>query len=245
MIKMCNSAKAWISKSQIARNLQIIFTALLPTVLGLAYSYPDTQVHLNKLGIAANISIMLVFGFVLPLFGNWVFEKRRKKNLRELDTLYLILSGIDDVVASKRQSFYDAIESVDNQNAFQTITQPVTQLNLLTSALCNVITPLSNVSKLKATLILCNERGLDSYLSIVGDDEPSIEIDELNNNDSLAKHVFNTKHFAYIQDTIEDHSTAFYRPQYCETNSIYCYPIKVGSDVHLILCLSSKEKKHF
>lgn len=157
-----------------------------------------------------------------------------------------VLSGIDNVVESKRKRFYESIKKIDNDNAFQTITKPLEQINMLTSALCNVITPYSNLKRLKSTLILCNENGLESYISVVGDDEPSISIEELNKFESLAKHVFRTGRNNYIKDTsIDDDNKVFYKPQFCKIKSIYCYPIKVGRAVKLILCFTSDKSKMF
>lgn len=203
MFEMKEKIINWLrSNPNKVKRLQLFLTALLPTLLSIFYSYKVTQEYFNQQSILSNVLLIFSVGIVLPFVGNYIYEKWIYEDTHErYNTVFNVLAAIDNVVDSKRKRFYEAIKEVTNENAFQTITQPIVQLNLLTSALCNVITSLAEVKKLKFTLILCNEDGLERYLSIVGDDKPTLTIDELNKNESLAKHVFNTKHDAYIDNT--------------------------------------------
>lgn len=243
---MAQCFKLLIKLPKTAKWLQLFLTALIPTLLSVFYSYGETQAYLNSLGIWWNMGIIIVVGLFLPILGNIVYEKNVSGNKDNLHNAVVnVLSGIDNVVESKRKRFYEAIERVNGENAFREITKPVVQINMLASALCNIVSSISKDSRLKSTLILCNESGLESYLSVVGDDVPSIQIEELNSNESLAKHVFVTGRIVYIDNTSIDTNVVFYKPQYCKTKSIYCYPIKVGRIVKLILCFSSSKSGMF
>lgn len=243
---MLHTIKQWVCLPQNAKWVQLLLTALIPTLLSVFYSYRETQTYLNSLGVWLNLLIIFVVGLLLPILGNILYEKYSNDKKGKLNNAVLnVLSGIDIVVESKRKRFYEAISRVNRDNVFHEITKPLEQINMLASALCNIVDSLSNTSRLKSCLILCNENGLESYLSVVGDDVPSISIEELNSKESLAKHVFNTGRSLYIENTDIDNNAVFYKPQYCKTKSIYCHPIKVGRTVKLILCFSSWKPNMF
>lgn len=237
------------------RNFVLLLTGLLPTTLGLICTqqgakdlvkdilpkdtFPICYSHGWQLGVIIFVCI------VIPIITNVIHDfYELNSNIKIINLYNGILSYIQDCVERKKSRFFEEIGKHSSPSTvFMHITKPEKQLDALCSGLCNLYKDYYDINDVKGAIIDCENNKMKQFIVVCGDDQPSLTIDDLNKNESLARHCMQCKTTYIVEDT--DKESFFYKYNGCCIKSAICFPLKRGKDVAMLVFLTSKQKKSF
>lgn len=251
MKKISKERWAYIFK----RNFVLFFTGLIPTTISLICTQQGAKEFVKVICPRDEIPflysrgwqllIIVVVCIFIPIIVNVICDFIELNSNIRLITMYnSILSYIQDSVDRKKSRFFNEIgKHTSPATVFLHITQPEKQLEALCSGLCNVFKDFFEIDDIKGTIIDCEKNKMSNFLVVCGDDQPSISIDDLNSKDSLAKYCMKYKLTCVVENTEE--CKFFYCNEGCNIKSAICFPVKRGTEIAMLVCLTSKQKKIF
>lgn len=242
-------------KHVIKKTAIVLFTTLLPTVIGVICTQQtaktwfkgflpfDTFPFLYR--PLYQVIIIITICVVIPVIFTILVELSNLNANEKLAQLYnKLLAYIQHSVDLKKKRFYREIGKHTSGGAiFSNITQPILQIEDLCSGLCNILSDYCGVSDIKGTVITCRDGKLKDYLAVCGDEQPTTSISELSKGNSLAKKALGSRTICVAEEASKDKN--FYHPTGCNICSAICLPIFRGSDINMIVCMTSKTKAAF
>lgn len=242
-------------KHIIKKTAIVLFTTFLPTTIGVICTqqtaktwfmemlpfgtYPFLYQPFNQ------VLIIITLCIVLPVTFTILVEMSALNANEKLAQLYnKLLAYLQHSVDLKKKRFYKEIGKHTSGGAiFSSITQPILQIEDLCSGLCNIFSDYYGMSDIKGTVITCRDGKLKDYLVVCGDEQPTTSIAELSRENSLVKKALNSRTICVAEEAKKDKN--FYHPVGCNICSAICLPIFRGSDINMIVCITSKTNAAF
>ena len=237
------------------RNFVLFFTGLIPTTISLICTQQGAKEYVKEICPSDEIPfiysrgwqllIIVVVCIFVPIIVNIICDLiELNSNVKLINMYNSILSYIQDCVDRKKSRFFNEIgKHTSPATVFTHITQPEKQLEALCSGLCNVFKDFFEINDIKGTIIDCDKNKMSAFLVVCGDDQPSISIEDLNTNDSLARYCIKCKTTCVVENA--EKCSFFYSNEGCNVKSALCFPLKRGTEIAMLVCLTSKQKKIF
>lgn len=234
------------------RFFQIFFTTLVPNYIIASYSVPELMDWNKKIldwfnipynGLICSILFFALILIIPFLIHNAKWFKDESALSKENEILIKILHGISLIVNNKKKRFFNS-KNKNFENSldyYLDITQPEIQIGGICDTITNLFKSITNEDSIKLTLISCKDNKLDSYL-VMPDENSSVNLDDLNNHKSTARHVMKNKKICIIEDVQNlKKSTPFWKSSNLKIKSLIAYPICCGSNTTFVMCISAKK----
>lgn len=194
--------------------------------------------------------IVIISIFIIPAIGYSLEKKFINNTYKELyDAVQKLLFGLGNVVDTKRKRFCEYLsnkhEGASPEDTFKKITQPKVQILEIFNNIKYTFSSLTGDVELKMSIIYCENNRLNNYF-FHSDDNPTVSVEDLKENESTAKLCLKNKKIVLIPNTSRrEKDQWFYESDLNNTKSVICYPIINGKKIEYIISLTSKEKNLF
>lgn len=228
---------------------------------GLKLIAPDQYPWIASLG-HNNVLIFNTLAFLWPLtliaLGNHIAARANENGLN-VATLFALIKSLDSIVGIKNKRFHTHTKNttLTNENAFETITDPNSQIAEIVKEIGVFFNAINNEKKtalIRVTLAVMKDGLIDSIPIFYPNDEPiKSSLDRLNTPSCAFIVAAKSKRTILISDIKKELKKGAEERQFAETDneednvgSMICFPIKVyDASIPFVVSIHCDEAGYF